>query len=218
MKKPSKYALAAILAIGISHYAGATLTFNLQKEFSGGATPAGFLRVEFTNDPVDANTVDLKITSFLVGTEFVSDVYLNLNPDPLFNPGALVFNLESSSGTFTLPTITKSADSLQADGGGRYDIQLAFSTSGANRFNLSDTITYEITGITDLDELDFNFLSSLPAGNGTQKAAAHIQAIAANSSGQTSGFVAPSVPDGGATAMLLGIALASLGAFRRRLP
>jgi hypothetical protein len=218
MNTLSKCALGALLAAGFSYNTNADFSLTLNNEFSGGAQPTGSVILTFQD--VATNTVNLTIAGApLSGTEFASDVYFNLNP--IFSPANLGISESSRSGTFTLGGITQSANSLQADGGGRYDIQVSFLTSPP-RFDLGDSITLQIMGagpIANLVAADFNFPSSPPAGNGTQTAAAHIQGIAPNSSGATSGFVGPgtSVPDGAATAMLLGIALASLGAFRRRL-
>jgi VPDSG-CTERM motif len=220
MNTLSKYALTALLGIGVSYNANA-LQFILKNDFSGGATPTGSLQVDITNAGTD--TVQLKITSLLVGTEFVSDLYLNL--DPALTASSLNFGTPTRTGTFGLdPVITTSSPPpLNADGGGTFDIRFAFDTAPpGDRFGSggppADSLTYTVTGITGLDETDFNFLSQPPSGgNGFFAAAAHIQGITPNSEGETSGFVGPTVPDGGSTVMLLGGALACLGALRRRL-
>jgi VPDSG-CTERM exosortase interaction domain len=216
MNALSKYALSTLLGVSISYNANA-LTFDLNTQYSGGAQPSGFLRVAIT-DTGTPSTVQITLTSFLQGTEFASDVYLNL--DPTLNPSLLtgLVTPTSTTGTFVNPTVNLGANAFSADGGGRYDINFAFQTGPPSaRFDNGDSVTYLVGGITGLDALDFSFLSQPPnGGNGFHIAAAHIQAITPNSSGSTSSFVS-TVPDGGATAMLLGIAFVSLGAFRRRL-
>jgi hypothetical protein len=215
MKKLTKYTLSAILGIGLSYNANA-ISFTLNDEFSGGAQPTGSVRLDITDSAT--NTVKLEITSLLVGTEFMSDLYLNLDPD--LNASLLTFGVPTKIGSFNAPSISKVP--INADGGGTFDIKFTFSTSGMNggsqRFNNGDTLTYLVSGITGLDAEDFNFFSQDPSGgHGYFKAAAHIQGIPRDANGKTSGFVGPNgVPDGGTTLMLLGSALACLGALRRR--
>jgi VPDSG-CTERM motif len=213
MKKLINYTLSAILGIGISYNANA-LTFDLTDEFSGGQQPTGFVRVEITD-------TTLTITSFLDGTEFLGDLFLNFNEAK--DVSALVFTEDTSLtlGSFTDPIITTDAPPpLNADGGGTFDIRFTFDTSDgtSTRFDTTDSITYVISGISGLVAADFDFLSEDPSGgNGFFKAAAHIQGVGPD--GEGSGFVGPGVPgvpDGGTTMMLLGTALACLGALRRR--
>ena len=220
IKKIIRYALAILAVLGINP-ASAVVSFTLHDEFSGGAQPAGSVQVDVTNSGLDA--VQLTITSFLVGTEFMSDLYLNL--DPALSPVLLSFGAPVKFGSFANPGISKSADAFFADGGGAYDIKLAFSTSnaggGVQRFNNTDTLTYLIGGIAGLDENDFKFPAAPHGGNGVYQAAAHIQAIIRDADGNTSGFIGTNgggnnVPDGGTTVMLLGSALGCLGALRRR--
>ena len=221
MNTLSKYALSALLGISISYNANA-LQFVLHNEFSGGQQPVGSLQVDITNS--GANAVDLKITSLLSGTEFLDELYLNL--DPALNPSLLSFGVTARTGSFgplvggTDPVVSKGVNAFDADGGGSYDINFQFDIAPpGDRFNNSDSITYHVTGITGLDESDFNFLAAPHGGNGVFTAAAHIQGVGPNADG--SGFIAPNgvpgVPDGGSTVMLLGGTLACLGALRRRL-
>jgi hypothetical protein len=215
MTKLTKYALGAILAVGISQNANATLSFTLHDEFSGGDQPLGSVLVDFTN--AGANAVDLTITSQLVNLEFLGALYLNLNP--AYDPNDLNFALTGSTGTFGSPTISTGTDAFKADGDGLYDILVDFNIAPpGDRFNDTDSVTFTLTGITGLVEGDFNFLSAPSGGHGPFLAAAHIQGVGPN--GEGSGWIAPGngapVPDGGATVMLLGTALACLGALRRR--
>jgi hypothetical protein len=217
MKKLTKYTLSAILGIGISYNANA-LQFILHDEFSGGQQPTGSIQVDINT--VATNTVQLTISSQLVGTEFLSDLYLNLNP--AYSASNLNFGSPTRTGSFGTDPVVPAPPPLNADGGGTFDIKFAFDTAPpADRFDgLLDSITYQITGlglITNLVEADFDYLSQDPSGgHGFFKAAAHIQGVGTNGDG--SGFIAPNgVPDGGTTVMLLGTALACLGALRQRL-
>ena len=157
MKKLTIYTLSAILGIGISYNANA-LSFTLHNEFSGGQQPVGSLQVDITNS--GANAVDLKISSLLFGTEFLDELYLNL--DSGLNPTLLSFGSPTRTGSFgTNPVVSTGVDAFKADGGGKFDINFQFDIApSGDRFNILDTITYHVTGITGLDENDFNFLGA----------------------------------------------------------
>jgi hypothetical protein len=220
MKKLTIYTLSAILGIGMSYNAGATLSFTLHDEFSGGDQPLGSVKTDFTT--IAPGTVDLTISSLLQGSEFMSEISFNL--DPTLNPTSLAFALQSSSGGFLVPgsnDILTGVNAFQADGDGKYDILFDFAPppgGTSNVFDNSESVTFRITGIATLTEDSFNFLSAPAGGHGPFLAAAHIQGVGPSASG--SGWIAPNggngVPDGGTTVMLLGTALASLGALRRR--
>jgi hypothetical protein len=222
MKRLIKYTLGAILAVGISHNADAILTFTLDTEFSGAQQPAGSVEVVF-DDHGGTGAVDLTITSQLnepLGPlEFMSELYLNFNPDKNPDDLASAFTETGSSGFFTDPLISLGVNQFKADGDGFFDILFTFDNSDGSltRFDDTDSITYTIT-LAGLVEEDFNFLSAPGGGHGPFSAAAHIQGVGLD--GEGSGFIAPpngnGVPDGGTTMMLLGSALACLGALRRR--
>ena len=208
------------MAAGISYNANADFSLTLHNEFSGGAQPAGSVTAAFST--VAPGIVDLTIASLLKDSEFMSEISFNLDPGPpALNPASLQFALQSSGGNgFVLNSIDKGVDAFQADGDGKYDIRFNFAPppgGTTNVFDNSDTVTFRITGIAGLTAESFNFLSAPAGGHGPFTAAAHIQGVAPNALGQTSGWIAPGVPDGGTTIMLLGGAFACLGAFRRRL-
>jgi hypothetical protein len=212
MNTLSKHALGALLAAGISYNANATFSLTLHNEFSGGTQPLGNVQLDFTT--IAAGTVDLKITSLLSGTEALTQLNLNLDPGPpALDPTQLSFALQSSTGTFGAIGISTGVNAFKADGDGLYDIEFDLPPPGTV-FDQTDTVTYRITGIASLTENSFNFLSAPDGGHGPFVAAAHIQRIGPNDG---SGWIAPGVPDGGTTIMLLGGAFACLGAFRRRL-
>ena len=171
MKKLTKYTLSAILGIGISYNANA-LQFLLHNEFSGGQQPAGSLQVDITDSGADA--VDLKISSLLFGTEFLDALYLNFGPNlgpGQLDPTLLSFGTPTSTGSFgTNPVVSTGANAFDADGGGSYDIKFQFDIAPPpDRFNLTDTITYHVTGITGLDANDFNFVAAPHGGHGATK-------------------------------------------------
>jgi VPDSG-CTERM motif len=213
MKKLTKYTLSAILGMGISYNANA-LSFTLNTAFSGDQ-PDGTVKVDITDFAL--NTVQLTITSQLADPlaplENMESLYLNLNPN--YDPTSLLFAKTGGTGSFTDPLISTGTNAFKADGDGLYDILFAFAPPGV-RFDSTDSITYQVTRAAGLVAADFNELSAPAGGHGPFLAAAHIQ----NTDGpQGSGWIAPNgahVPDGGATVMLMGTALACLGALRRR--
>ena len=211
MNTLSKYAFGALMAAGISYNANATFSLTLHNEFSGGTQPVGNVQLDFNS--IVAGTVDLKITSQLSGTEALTQLDLNL--DPSLNPIQLSFAPQPlvTIGTFGAISISTGVNAFKADGDGLYDIEFDLPPPGTV-FDQSDSVTYRIMGPASLTENSFNFLSFPDGGHGPFVAAAHIQRIAPNDG---SGWIAPGVPDGGTTIMLLGGAFACLGALRRRL-
>jgi hypothetical protein len=171
-----------------------------------------------------AGTVQLILTASLEdSSEFVTEwdfnVVSTVNPTTLSIGGFTVL-----SGTVAAPTITTGSNHEQADGDGLYDIAFFFGTANAGRMNGTDSVRFTITG-TGITVDSFDALSA-PAGGagGPFTSAAHIQGITPTCSGwvSTSGpdtdgnsGSCTSVPDGGATLTLLGLALAGIGAVRR---
>jgi hypothetical protein len=105
-------------------------------------------------------TISLTISnSGLSGTEYLQKLYLNLNPK--LDPTKLRFNEVGATAGLTLPTIQTGINSFQADGDGKYDVVLSFSTANKGRFAANDYLTYRITGISGLTTSDFEgFLST----------------------------------------------------------
>jgi hypothetical protein len=162
------------------------LTLNFDIEFSGATAPAGsspWITATFT-DVVGG--VNLKINPVnLVGSEFIGEFSINLNP--ALNPNNLTFGLVSGQAA---GAIQKGVDCCKADGDGFFDVMLDYANSGGNRFTAGETSEYFISGIAGLDVSDFNFTSvNGPAGKTGFLAAAHIQSIGAN--GNDSGWIAP---------------------------
>lgn len=200
-------AAAALLALSAS--AHAALVFDTSIEFSGATPPAGAGPwVRTTIADAGANAVTIKIENVgLVSTEFVRELTLNL--DPALDPTLLGFNSPVQVGTFALPTISTGVNLFKADGDGFFDVKFDFATANPQRFGVGETVTYTVTGITGLDESDFNFISvNGPVGNNGWPVAAHVQGIGAG--GNFSGWVTVPEPALGA------LALAAIPLLRRR--
>ncbi len=124
----------------------------------------------------------LKISNIgLTGTEYVQELYINLNPT--LDPTKLIFTETAASTGLTLPTIQTGVNSFQADGDGKYDILLSFATANSGRFAANDYITFTITdpAFSTLSSSDFEgFLSAHSGGNGPFLAGAHSVSIGAN--------------------------------------
>jgi hypothetical protein len=176
--------------------AASGITYQFDNEFSSGTPPAGAAPwITATIQTETPGTVLLTIANNgLIGSEFVSGFYLNLNPN--FNSLNLSISYVSSSGGFLIPsvdsgTIERGTDSFKADGDGKYDVLFDFSTSSGATFGSGGSVTYEISGISGLTADDFVYLSAPNGGHGPFYAAAHVQGIGAD--GSLSGWVEPSL-------------------------
>lgn len=179
----------------------ATLTFDMSMEFSGGTDPAGATPwiTAVLDDGGTPGSVTLTLTNTnLIGGEFIDAWYLNL--DDSLDVTSLSFSAPTKTGTFSDPTISKSANAFKADGDGKYDILIDFAQSGPNRFGVGESVKFTITGIPTLTVADFNFLSFPAGGHGPFHAAAHVQGIGAG--GNDSGWVTTPEP---ASLALLGL-------------
>lgn len=198
------------LAVASSLHA-AIITYDMAIEFSGATAPAGagpWMR--FTIADTAPDTVSVKIDNIgLVGTEFVSGAYLNLNP--ALNPASLNFSLPVQVGSFALPSIDKAVNAYKADGDGFFDIRFNFANANSQRFGVGESVTYTVTGISGLNATDFDFLSvnGPPDKNGFP-AAAHVLSIGLD--GEDSGWVTV-VPEPASMSLL---ALGMLPLLRRR--
>jgi hypothetical protein len=220
-----------VILIGIALFsptkssAASGITYQFDNEFSSGTPPAGPAPwITATIQTVTPGTVQLTVANNgLLGSEFVSGFYLNLNTN--FNPLNLSISYVSSSGSFLVPsvgsgTIELGTDSFKADGDGKYDVLFDFSTVSGSTFGAGESVTYQISGISGLVADDFVYLSAPNGGHGPFYAAAHVQGI--GPTGGLSGWVEPSlgaqvlqVPEP-ACGVLLGLSVGFLG-FARRL-
>jgi hypothetical protein len=205
-------AVAATMAISQA----SALTFELNTEFSGAQAPAGpppWLTATFTDAGADHVTLSLS-ASGLSGSENVSEWDFNVTDSFV---GNLTFSSPIQGGTFDLPTISQSLDAFQADGDGKYDIQLSFTPGGvaSSVFGAGESLSYDVSA-TGLTANDFNQLSFPAGGQGPFFTAAHVQNTTGVGSGG-SGWIAP-VPEPSATLLVPvgGILAAFLLRFRSK--
>ncbi len=168
----------------------------LDNEFSGGDLPAGvapYVVVGFDPGPVLDSVVISIENSGLTDDEFLSKFYMNL--DPTMDPTLLSITPLSKTGTFLDPTVNLGVDAFKADGDGKYDILLNFSTDEADRFGAGEVFTFRIDGPSGLDVFSFNELSLPDGGHGPFLLAGHVQGITINEEPSGSGWISPG--DGG---------------------
>lgn len=204
--------LAALCLVGLAaNTASASLVITLDYEFSGATSPSAPPVVTIANSGVDQVTVTLDLTA-LQSAEFTSGIYLNFDPAKAGSLGSLSF--AHSSGVVA-SSIAVGANAFKADGNGDYDILFSFpSGPPADRLGGGLTSVYVISGVSGLDESDFNF-RSVGSDKGHFLAAAHVQGI--GTGGNLSGWVGDQGGAPGTTPIpepsTLAMALVGLGAF-----
>lgn len=191
--------------------AAATLSLELDVEFSGGDDPAGatpWMLATFDDSFGGANTVRLTMTTpNLSGTEFAAEWLFNLNPalDPTDLSFTVVDNADADPGTFT------GVNAFRADGDGLFDIRFNFPPppgAFAKKFTAGETVIYDLTHTSAITAASFDFNSVMGGGNGTFASAAHVQGIGAGSGWIGNSAQTPEPT----TAWLVGLGLLGLAA------
>ncbi len=217
--------LLGCVLFGAQAASALSITFDLNFEFSNGTPPAGgtpwvTVTIDDAADAVGANGVRVTVSNVgLVGTENVTELSLNL--DPALDPTALTFiavdmsAVGSPAGDPNDFSFSTGVDAFQADGDGKFDMLLDLPPppgQAAARFQAGETIVFDLDLGAPLSASDFDFSSAPGGGQGTFKAAAHVQGI--GEGGEDSGWIGP-VPEPGA-AWLLALGLGGLLASRSR--
>jgi hypothetical protein len=160
----------------------ASVTFNLDYEFSGAQQPQG--TAPWATATIDdsfggPNTVRLTMsTGGLVGSEFVSGWYFNF--DPALDPTLLTFTAIDAADS-TPDSVQTGVNAYKADGDGFYDILFAFPPPPGNdpvKFTAGEQVVYDISYVAPISASSFDFFSSPGGGAGVYRSAAHIQSIA----------------------------------------
>lgn len=176
MKKYLALLAVAVLGLASTSVKADQFTWVLDHEFSGAVAPEGHLEVTVAD--VAADTVRLTVDSYLVKSEHVW--YLMLNLDPQFSANSLTWDFAGQgTGAYGSPSISTGVDAFQADGDGMFDIQFAFTHNVlADRFDNGDSYYIDVT-LSGIMAQSFNWPSApKPSGaGGGLYAAAHVQGI-----------------------------------------
>ena len=157
---------------------------------------AGGVRITVTNNLVDPGA-------------FLGALYLNTSVAPLAGAVGTCVNCIATNGQTM--TFNFGSDAFQADGDGRYDILIDFSTAAGDRLLAGEVVIFDVTSTTVGFTSDSFLVFSAPGGgNGPFRAAAHIQSLP---NGQ-SDFITE-VPEP-TSMLLLGSGLVTLAAGLRR--
>ncbi|MDK3072435.1 VPLPA-CTERM sorting domain-containing protein [Sedimentitalea sp. JM2-8] len=148
-------ALGALVAFGPAANA-ASVTVDLDYEFSGATMPSSPLKLTINESAVDTLTYTLD-ASALLASEHVKEFYFNL--DPFLSP--LTWDLTDTSAAWD--SYGEGLDTFKADGDGFFDYRLVFDN--ANRLSGTEIYSFSITG-TDLDLTDI-VSKSTASGNAT---------------------------------------------------
>jgi hypothetical protein len=157
---------------------------------------AGGVRISVTNNLVDPGA-------------FLGSLYLNTSVAPLAGAVGTCVNCTATNGQTM--TFNFGSDAFQADGDGRYDILIDFSTAAADRLLAGEVVVFDVTSTTVGFTSDSFLVFSAPGGgNGPFRAAAHIQALPNGESDFVSEVPEPT------SMLLLGSGLVTLAAGLRK--
>ncbi len=215
--------LTAVFIVGllvIPIQAQATIiTFDLDIEFSGAASPAGtapWLKATFEDSGVNMVTLTMDASGLQGSGEFVSGWYFNSTVVPLTES-------HQSGATGSFSQVANTADQtagFKADGDGFFDFKFEFGNGDLGPKDGGPlTSVYKLTG-TGITANSFNTIShGGPANKTGFGSAAHVQGIAPDSNNNTSGWIAPSNPPMATpipnAALLFGTGLLGLIGFSR---
>jgi hypothetical protein len=142
--------VAGLLLPGVAQ--ATQISFGADSEFSEAQAPASATTpwIEVLLDDHDGvGSVDLTLTApNLTGTENALSLYLNLNPD-LYGLLPLTFGSLVKGGSFDTPSISQGVNAYKADGDGKYDILLSFTSGGntSKTFTNGDSLKYTISAL-----------------------------------------------------------------------
>lgn len=159
---------------------------------------AGGVRITVTNNLVDPGA-------------FLSALYLNTSVAPLAGALGTCVNCAATNGQTM--TFNFGSDAFQADGDGRYDILIDFSSQAADRLLAGEVVVFDVTSTTVGFTSDSFLVFSAPGGgNGPFRAAAHIQSLP---NGESDFVTETEIPEP-ASMILLGTGLVTLAAGLRK--
>jgi len=211
------FALLVAFALAAPSAQATTLTLELDFEFSGASDPGGtppWVTATFDDSYGGSNQVELTLaTNNLIGSEFVSEWYLNF--DPSLDPTDLT--ITHLSGQDAAQGVAVGENLFKADGDGHYDIRFDFHPpANSDKFLAGEESVWVISYTGDIDVSSFDFYSVESTGNGVYTSAAHIQGIGDGDSGWigSDGAPPPPVPEPTA-ALVFGIGAVLMGARAR---
>lgn len=209
-----KYKLILLLGALLITNAFGALTYNFgafNVLGNGTVPPAGPAPwLTFQVDEIDADSVQLTVTSKLIGQEFYSGVAINLNSSYDFSATTPTFSNYTQTGLFTVPTVEAGNNIWGGPSQTKYDLAFNFATGGdsTTRFDGFDAFSFRIDGV------GINAFETEAVNN---PAIAHVQSIlipdGTTSAWLTSSPTATQVPE--PSALLLG-GLGIAGLLRRR--
>jgi len=198
---------ASLLAFVFAMPVNATQIFYYTAENTDDGTPpeglTPWLTAKFEDTATDEVTLTLSSLG-LIEEEIVSKWYFNYNGD-----SDDFQNLKLSFQEFTLGQATIDQDSINGSGQGKFDIGISF---GPTNFKAEHFSVWKFFGVDGLTASDF-----LSYSNKGILATAHVQKIdtPGTNDQEKSGWVIAGVPEPN-IAILLGLGLVGLGAFRRQ--